>query len=130
MDALVIAFLLPSFLATVIGGELAHALLPHYNKLRIGGDRAEADRRAVNTLWMTLALLGLLAVVLVPLAPVLMPALAANFEAGKLELTRKLFVEMLPFVVFNGLSYVFILLMQAHKKFVLAALSPALVPLL
>ncbi|MDG2122062.1 MAG: lipid II flippase MurJ, partial [Verrucomicrobiales bacterium] len=129
MDALVIAFLLPSFLAAVIGGEIPHALLPIYNKFRAGGERAEADRLAVNTVWMTVGVLVVLALLLVPLAPLILPAMASNFGAEKLELTRSLFVAMLPFTVFNGVSFVFVLLLQAHKKFALAAVSPAVVPL-
>lgn len=128
MDAFVIAFMIPSVVAAVLAEGLPDALMPAYSETAANKGKQEADALAVNSIWVYFGtLLAALAGLLVG-GEHLIRLFSANFSAEKMALCVKMYWALLPFVVFYGMSHVFGTLLQANKRFALAAATPLLVP--
>src|SRR6185503_17046748 len=104
LDAFFIAFLLPSFFADVSAASTTAALIPTMVEAR-EKDGPEAARRlaAGITLWTLLLLLAAMLFASFLSGP-LLGLLASGFQPAKLELTRQLFLGLLPILVLSGLG--------------------------
>ena len=128
LDAFLIAFLVPSFLAEIAGVPFSAALIPTLVEIRERQGQREAQR-----LFSGVAMLAGLILCAVAAAAFLfrrdaLGVLASGFSSAKLELTNSLLLAMLPLVVMMGISAVWRAALQAGEKFALAATAPALTP--
>ncbi|MGK0185347.1 MAG: putative peptidoglycan lipid II flippase [Verrucomicrobiales bacterium] len=128
MDAFVIAFMIPSVVAAVLAEGLPDALLPAYSETAAKNGKQEADALAVNSIWVYFGTLLVAFAGLLFGGEHLIRLFGANFSAEKLAVSVKMYWALLPFVVFYGMSHVFGTLLQANKRFALAAATPLLVP--
>ena len=129
MDAFLIAFLIPSLIPMVFAQSIPIALLPAYTQVRDSDGTEAANRLAVQSIW--LYGLGLLIVMVATYLARdgIIAVLASKFSAEKKALTANLFTHLLPFGFLYGLSFGLVTWLQAHKRFVLTSLTPALMPL-
>jgi putative peptidoglycan lipid II flippase len=130
LDAFLIAFLIPSFLAEVAGASFSSALIPTLVEVRETQGRQESRR-----LFSGVTLLAGLLLCVVAMAAFLarhsaLALLASSFSGAKLRLTESMLVAMLPLVVLMGISAVWRATLNAGEKFALAAGVPAVTPLL
>jgi putative peptidoglycan lipid II flippase len=129
IDAFLVAYLLPSFVITVVAGSLASALIPVFVEIR-QREGVEAAQELFSSVLVlnTLALL-LIAALLGLLAPVYLPYLGSGFSAAKLGLTRNLLLLLLPFIFFNGIASCISSALNAGEKFAVPSIVPIVTPL-
>src|SRR5579871_5666761 len=104
LDAYLIAFLLPSFIADTLAGSLTSAFIPTFIEVRELEGRESAVRLYRNVLGAAAALLAMAALVFGLLAPWVLRVLASSFPAAKLALTVSMFWVMLPIIPFAAFS--------------------------
>jgi putative peptidoglycan lipid II flippase len=119
IDAFLVAFLLPSFAISVVGGSLNSALMPVYVEERQQrGD--EAARRLVSSaMVMSLALLVAAAIILLAAVPAVLPLVASRFSEEKLRLTRQLSFVLVPSLVVSGMTTTWTAVLNARGRFAL-----------
>lgn len=129
LDAFLIAFLLPSFVVSLLIGALDSALVP----VLVDTRQKEGTRGAQDLLssMMLLCILGLIAVALLLglFAPYYLPLVAHAFSASKLHLTRQLLYVLLPFIVFSGFSIFVSSVLTTHERFGLPSAISMTTPL-
>jgi putative peptidoglycan lipid II flippase len=129
LDAFVIALIIPTFAAGIVIETIRIALLPTYVEVRDGQGPAAAHRLLLQV--TTAAALGaaVLSLVLLVAAPGLLGQLGRSFGPEKLELTRSLFVILLPTLVLAAFSSTWSAALNADDHNAVVALAPALYPL-
>ena len=130
-DAFLVAFRLPNLLRDLFGeGILSAAFVPTFTDYIVNRSKRDAFELAalvINTIAVvvsTIVLVGIL------LAPHLVHWIAAGFSGsdmgGKVELTVTLTRIMFPFLLFVSLASIAMGILNAHRRFFLPALAPAL----
>jgi putative peptidoglycan lipid II flippase len=129
IDAFLVAYLLPSFIVSVVAGSLASALIPVFVEIR-HREGIEAAQELFSSVLVldTLALL-LIAALLGLLAPLYLRYLGSGFSAAKLGLTRDLLLLLLPFIFFNGISSCVSSVLNAGEKFAVPSIIPIVTPI-
>lgn len=129
MDALLIAFLLPSYAVNVLAGSCNTAFIPTFVQVRENEGQVKAQQLISGvTIWNTVVLL-IVSVILLLTASFTLPILGSGFSISKLELTRSLFIVFLPILAISGLKMTWAAVLNACEQFALAALSPIMIPL-
>lgn len=128
-DAFTIAFIIPNILRRLFGeATVASALVPTYTELLVKEGEKRAARLAGRILTFTGAILVVIVLLGMLLAPVLVDVFAAGFRdtPGKSELTAQLLRLLFPYILFVGLASVCMGILNSHRHF----LAPAIAPLL
>jgi putative peptidoglycan lipid II flippase len=128
IDAFLLAFLLPSFAINVIAGSLSTAFIPEYVRTRQQHGAAAAHRLFSTAVVGSIGMLFAGSVALAIVAPYVLPLLASNFDERKLALTYRLFLTFLPVLTISGISSLWTAALNAHQRYLVAALAPALMP--
>ena len=128
VDAFIIAFLLPSFAISVVGGSLNVAFIPTYVGVLERDGREAAGRLLGSATFIVVALLICLSIVLALGAPSLMPVLGAGFGTAKIQLSCHLLNILLPVLVLAGPVALLGGVLNAHGSFAVPALSSASMP--
>lgn len=125
LDAYLLAFLVPSFMAEVLCGSIVPALVPclielhHHQK-----DRAAIDVSA-GAIRRSLIFVGAIAAVLAVFAGL---SIAWHSASPQFALTLMLFLLMLPILPISAASNVWRAVLNANGRFVAAAGASALTP--
>ncbi|PYL01452.1 MAG: virulence factor MviN [Verrucomicrobia bacterium] len=130
LDAFLIAFLLPLFAINVVAGSFNAALIPTFIKVREKEGTEAAQRLLSNMLFWSVGLLVIVTLLFALSANAVLRLMSSSFNAEKFALTRKLFFILLPTLVICGLSTTWSAVLNAGQKFALAALTPALTPII
>jgi putative peptidoglycan lipid II flippase len=130
VDAFFIAQTVPTFAISVIAGSIPAALVPIYLRVRERDGNAAAGRLLGNVVALAGTAIVLSCLLLALLAPIIMPIVGARFGGDKLALTRHLYLLVLPGVFISGVSGMLAGVLNAHERFLLAALTPALMSVL
>jgi putative peptidoglycan lipid II flippase len=130
MDAYLIAFLIPSFIADVLAAPLDTVLVPAFVRRRDREGRGAAEVLYSNILIGGFFVLALLALIVIALSGVLLSLLGSSFSAGKLSFTRLLMLAMLPVVPMSSAWVASRAVLNAEKRFALAAGLPMITPIL
>ncbi len=128
VDTYLVAMLIPSLVALAVGSASRDALVPAYVERRLD-DGEGASRLVSNTLWSCAGLLFVAALLTLLLVEPLMGLLAGGFAAEKRAMGGELLVLLLPYMLCVGLATLLRGYLQAHRRFALAASTPALIPL-
>jgi putative peptidoglycan lipid II flippase len=128
IDAFFIAYLLPSFIVTLIVGSLGSALIPVFVEARQRRGEAAAQELFSSVALLNVVALAILAALLGLLAPVYLPYVGSGFSPEKLRMTRELLGALLPFIVFSGTALCIISVLNAGERFALPALVPLITP--
>jgi putative peptidoglycan lipid II flippase len=129
LDAFLIAYLLPSFLVTLVAGSFNAAMIPTFVEVREREGREAAQRLFSGVMVASLGLLVGVSILVGILAPYFLPLLGSGFSPAKLLLTRRLLYALLPFIALSGLAVVWSAVLNAGEQFGLPALSAILSPL-
>ena len=124
VDAFFIAMTVPTFAISVIANSIPAVLVPIYLRVRERDGIAAASRLLGNVLALAGTAIALWCLVLALLSPIIMPLVGARFGAEKLALTRHLFLLILPGVFISGVSGMLAGVLNAHERFLLAAVTP------
>jgi putative peptidoglycan lipid II flippase len=129
-EAYIAAWVIPGFVSLIVGDAITGSLLPLHARAR-----AERGEQAANQVFAEVLLVGVLLLlsvtaILAMLPRVLLPILASNFDAEKLNLTAWLWAILVPAVFINGLSAIWSGMLNAGNRFGLAAAAPLVVPLI
>ncbi len=128
VDAFLVAFLPVAFTLNLIAGSVPSAILPTFVKVREQkGARAGLELIKSAQLLMLGTLLGV-SLFLALVSPILMPLIGRNFGPAKLALTERMFLTMLPVVMFSGLATVGASLLTALDTYSAVALLPIVTP--
>jgi putative peptidoglycan lipid II flippase len=128
MDAFLIAYLAPA-LAIYLLGSVPDALIPVYLRMRGEASPREVSRFLENFLGRYLVVLVVGLTCLAAFSGPMVGFLARKLAPEHRELAVALSRWLLPFVFFDALCQIWANLLQAHRKFALAAVSPAAIPL-
>jgi len=130
LDAYLIAFVLPSFVADTAAGSLIPSFLPAFIEVRQKQGIEVAGRLYRSVLAGSATLLALLALLLALGAGFLLPLLGSGFSDSKLALSRSLFYSLLPWLPISGLIVTWRAVLNAGESFALAAAAPIMTPLI
>lgn len=128
LDAMIVAFVLPSFVVNVVGGSVATALIPTYVRVDEQEGPAAAQAVLAGVAWLSALLLAVAMLLLAAFHAILLPRLASGFAAEKLDLTRNLLFLFLPVILCGGLAAVWSAVLNAKDRFGLVAFSQAFIP--
>ena len=129
IDALLIAFLLPSYAINVLAGSCSTALVPTLVQVRENEGQEKAQQLLSGVMIWNTAVLALVSILLALTASFTLPILGSGFGIAKLELTRSLFFVLLPILVISGFRMTWTAVLNAYDRFALAALSPGMTTL-
>jgi len=128
LDAFLIAMVIPTFVINVIAGPFHSALIPTYIQVRdqegINGARTILSSIMVYGIGMLL----IVTVILALLGPSILPVLASGFDTEKIHLTKMIFYCLLPLILIQGVVTIWSAVLNAGRRFILAAIAPAIVP--
>src|SRR5947209_6739091 len=129
-DAFLIAFLLPSFVLTLVMGALGSAMVPVLLETHRKQGHEATERLLSAMVLISGVVLIAIALLLAIFAPYYLPYLAHGFSPAKVALTRKLLYFLLPWLVFSGMTMFAAFVLNAGERFALPALAPLLTPLI
>ena len=129
LDALLIAFLLPSFAINVVAGSFNAALIPTFIQVR-ENEGSEVTQKLFSSFmsWGS-ALLIAVSILLALIASFILPILGSGFSIEKQALTRSLFFVLIPILVISGWGITWAAILNASEHFALAAVSPMIKPI-
>jgi putative peptidoglycan lipid II flippase len=130
LDAFLMAFLIPSFAINLVGGSLNAALIPTYIQVRKQEGMAAAGDLYASVLLGSFFLLSVVSIILFVTGPFLLRLVAAEFSEEKLALTGSLYNTLLPCLLLSGLATTWGAILNAHERFSLAAIAPAVMALM
>jgi putative peptidoglycan lipid II flippase len=125
-SAFTIAFQVPNLVRSLFAdAALSAAFVPVFSELLEHGRKREAIRLASNLFFLILAVLGLITIAFIVVAPELMPLFTGDEFSEELDvLTSGLAQVMFPIVVLLGLNGLLVGILNAYDHFSIPALSP------
>jgi len=130
LDAFLIAFLLPSFMISIIAGSLPSAFIPIYLEVQHRDGKEAGELLYASVLGWSFVILVLIAFVMALLAPVILPMLGSGFGEQKLALTQSLYLTTLPILMVKGLTTLWTTRLNAINQFAFGSAVPIVTPLL
>lgn len=128
-DAFLVAYTVPAFIVSIIGGALNSVLVPRVVAHRTQGNEARAWAIIYAALfWLVVASLVFcigFSIVAVPL----MDALAPGFPTPEKLLAASLVQVLMAYVFFSIIGFFLGAVLNAHHRFVYAAIAPSLASL-
>jgi putative peptidoglycan lipid II flippase len=129
LDAYLVALVLPSYAAVVLGHTFASAFVPTYVRVWQQRGLAPAQQLAGGVLAAAIVLLAGVSLALCAIAPLVLPLIGMGFDPQKLALARELFYLLAGIVLTTGVSAVVAAVLNAHERFVAIALAPVAIPI-
>jgi len=130
MDAFLIAFLVPSFAADVLAAPLETSLVPILVQQEQTSGRAAAEQLYSEVSWVSTLTMLVIALLIGLISEVLLRAMAPAFSAQKLEYTRRMCWMILPVLPLSGILISARSVLNAKRRFVFAAATPAITPII
>lgn len=122
-DAYMTATRLPTMLFDiVIGGVISAAFIPVFNSVLEKKDKDKALEFANRFIGMVLLISGLIAVLGIVFADNLITFMAPDFNAKTHELAKELTMIMFPMIIFTGLAFSFVGILQSFGEFNIPAI--------
>lgn len=128
LDAFVLAYLVPSFLTSVIGGSFASAFIPALVREQSARGVAAASSLLARTSLVVVVLLLGGALVAGPTLVSMLPALSGNIDPATLGLARSFTWILLPTIPLVGLGALWTAALNARRSFLAASLPPFITP--
>lgn len=128
LDAFLLAFALPVFLAGSFRSAFYSAFVPRFLEAGVRRGEEGASELLARALGTHLALLAALAAGLAVCSSPLVSAIGGAFPPDKRELTRALLLALAPFVVLDGAAGIYTATLNARGRFVTAALVAMIPP--
>lgn len=129
LDAFLFAYMFPAFLINVVSASLQSALVPRLLLARAAGDVDRVCRLAGESATLVTVASIAIAFVAAPLAALAMPLVAHGFADSTLALSRQLVFLLMPLLALSGLASFWTGILNAERRFALAAAVPAITPI-
>ncbi len=129
MDAFLAAFLIPNLLINLFAESMNQALVPTLIRVRMTQGYERAQKLLSSSMLWLCGLLVAASAVMAVFARVFFPWIASAFQPSKLDLAVRLFYALLPLVLLSGIASNCIAVLNTCERFVLPALTPAVMPL-
>lgn len=129
LDAFLLAFALPVFFAGSFRSAFYAAFVPRFLEASARRGPEGASDLLRRALGAHLAILALLSVALALFATPLVAVIAHGFPPDKQAMTRQLLIGLAPFVLLDGASGIYTAALNAHGRFVAAAILATIPPL-
>ncbi len=129
LDAYLIAFLIPSFLADVISLATSSALIPAYVETRTQNGIEGAQKLLGNVVFLCMGICAVLVIFICAASNPLLAVAASGFEEQKLALTKELLRIMSVIVVFGGLGAIWKSVLNSMNRFALPAAVTVITPI-
>ena len=130
LDALLIAWALPTFFINVLGGSLQAALVPVYLDVLYKEGRPAATWFIGSLSVVYLFLLVVVSLCLLALSPWLLRGMGSGFTPDELALCRHIFYVLLPIIGFTGMARLYGGLLVAEDHFAVTTVAMVATPLL
>ncbi len=124
-DAFFLAYRIPYLLTLMVAGALTATFVPLFSYHLAKGRRQEAWNLSVNVGNVICVILIALTVVLIVLAPWIIPLVGFGFDEATASRAVFLFRILMIGFVFEGLTGLLIGMLNSLKRFALAAFAPA-----
>jgi len=129
MDAFLAAALVPGLLINLISESMNQALVPTLIRVREREGQERAQQLLSSSMLGMCLLLAAVSVLMGATARGLFPLIASHFDAGKLDLSIRLFYGMLPVVLITGIATNCTAVLNTFDRFAWPALAPVVIPL-
>lgn len=127
LDTFIVAFTFPMLLVNLVGGAAESVLIPDYIS-RLQTDRRRADDAALSfSLVILIGTLALTALLLLG-GRSLISLLAPGFAESSIDRSTRMFAWLMPFVLLSGAASICRSLLNARRRYAVAAAAPALQP--
>lgn len=127
LDAYLIAYLYVTFIILIISVSFASAIIPTYVDIKRSKGHVAASALFKNiTSWCFLFTFFVFLILLI-IKSTILPLLGMGFDDLKLAKTASMVNILLPILILWGMSTVWGAVLNAHKKFVVVALTPAII---
>lgn len=123
MDAFLAAATIPTILFGIFNGALMQAFLPVFRDALERHDEGDAWRLASTVINTLVIALGIAAVLGWVFAPYYVPLVAHGFRPSEMALTVKMTRWLIPSIIATSLGGVLSAILNAHHRFVAAALT-------
>jgi putative peptidoglycan lipid II flippase len=130
LDAFLIAFLLPAFVADVVAGSFTPSLVPLLVRVREAEGIEAARRLTGKALSLAIGFMLIAAVGLALTARWTLPLAGSSFSQAKLQRTTVLFFELLLWLPASAGIATWRAVLNANQDFALVALAPIATPVL
>lgn len=130
LDAFYVALLVPFSVINIVGSSLQTAFIPTYIRVHEQEGTEAAETLFSGLLLWAGAILLLIVVLLISLAPFYLPHLAAGFSREKLDLTFRLLCLTAPLVLLSSFVALWSAALNAHGNFALASITPIVTTLI
>lgn len=129
MDAFTSAFVIWTFVVTLVAGAMPDAVVPIYAKAKKHSISRARDL-VISSIWIYFAQIVCCTLLVLAIGQLIVPWFTKEYSPEKQALTLTLFRHLAPFSILWGLSQLFAALLQARKEFKLASVAPVAVPVL
>lgn len=129
LGAFLLAALIPTYLAQVVGSALPMAFVPALIHVRQSAGARAAEHLLGGATIMVAGLLAALTALTLGFFPLYLDLVAPRFAAADRQLATGLVWVLAPFATLRGLSALWGATLNAERGFVLPALAPTLTPL-
>lgn len=129
IEAFIIASLVPVFLINAVGNSVGAGFVPTLLAVRHEKGPAAAAELLGAFQWLAIGLVAAAVVLAAIVFPHALPVFARGFDAGKLTLTREIFLWLLPVVFLGAIGKFWIAILNGYEHFVAGSLVPVAVPL-
>lgn len=129
IDAFVLAFVLPSFIFSIIVGSIRSSLIPTLVQVSDNEGEGAANRLASSVMAVILLVSVALMAVVWLLGDLLIDLLGSGFSPEKKALTVSLQTCLLPLIPLHGLVTFWGAILAARERFAAHALTPIFIPL-
>jgi putative peptidoglycan lipid II flippase len=127
-DAFIAAWIVPQFLALIIGNAFAGAVIPLYADAKRNGGAERASRFLSELVLVSTAITAVLTLLLIPARGPLLRLVTTSFGPSKLAVTDSLWMLMLPAVFLYAMTTLWGAILNTKDQFALAAISPLVIP--
>lgn len=130
LEAFFIAWLVPSSIVVILAESFNATMIPAYIQVREQENSEVAQRLLSGVTICSLGLLLFTTILMVIFAPLYLPSIARGFNSQKLHLTFQLLCTISPVVMLSGIIIIWSAILNAGERFILAAISPLITPLI
>ncbi|MGI9488814.1 MAG: murein biosynthesis integral membrane protein MurJ [Geminicoccaceae bacterium] len=128
IDAFVIAFVVPSFVFSIVVGSIRSSLIPTFVRISDNDGELAASRMASNVMAVIMAVSVALTAFIWLIGDMLIDFLGSNFSPEKKALTVSLQACLLPLIPLHGLVTFWGAILAARERFAATALTPVFIP--
>jgi putative peptidoglycan lipid II flippase len=128
LDAFLIAYIIPSFIITLIAGSLNSAFIPTYIQVREQDGEEAAGKLFLNIQTFTAVILLLVIFILYLLNPYIVSFMFPGLDIQTSRLAEHLFVILLPITFVSGIETLWGAVLNARERFIFVSMLPLMTP--